>query len=93
MNDATKAFFMSLLKSVVDRAIVAGGVALITNGLLDQAQAANFDQIVSGIVMGLIGLGIGWYRDHGKALMKAKLDEMTKAAQAPHPVAAPIVPK
>lgn len=92
MDPTLKSAAWSLAKSVVDRAVVGAGVALLSHGVLVPAQVTGFDQVVSGLVMIVLGAVVGWYRDHGKALLKAEIDRlntqidaMTKAAQVPHP--------
>lgn len=92
MDATLKSAAWSLAKSVVDRAVVGAGVALLSHGVLVPAQVTGFDQVISGLVMIVLGALVGWYRDHGKALAQAeidrlntKIDAMTKAIQVPHP--------
>lgn len=92
MNDALKMAAVSLVKSIVDRAVVGVGLALLSNGWLTQGQSPGFNEVGSGLIMVVLGAAVGWYRDHGKALMQAeidrlnaKIDAMTKAVQVPHP--------
>lgn len=72
MND----LFTSFLKSVVDRAVAALGVALLTHGWLTASQSSLYEQVASGGAMIIVGALIGWYRDHGKALLKAEIDRL-----------------
>lgn len=88
MNDELKVALTSFAKSVVDRGVVALGVALLSHGVLVPAQVTGFDQVVSGIATILIGAAVGWYRDHGKALVQAEaerlnaqVDSLTKQLQ------------
>lgn len=82
MNDTLKALAWSFAKSIADRGAVALGVALLSHGWLVPAQVTGFDQIAAGAVMIAIGAAVGWYRDHGKALLKAQIDALNAQVDA-----------
>lgn len=82
MNDGLKIAITSLAKSIVDRGVIALGVALISHGWLVPAQATGFDQVVSGAIMIALGAAVAWYRDHGKALLKAEVDNLNAQIDA-----------
>lgn len=82
MNATLKVLAVSFAKSVVDRGVIALGVALLSHGVLVPAQVTGFDQIASGAVMILLGTAVGWYRDHGKALVQAEVNRLNAQVDA-----------
>jgi hypothetical protein len=73
MNSALKTALLAFAKSIVDRGVVASGVALASYGVVDQSDLGNYDYLATGVIMALIGAGIGFYRDYGKQIIKDQL--------------------
>lgn len=82
MNDTLKTLIISFAKTAADRGAIAIGVALLSHGILVPAQVAGFDQILSGLAMLGVGVAVAWYREHGKALLKAECDKLNAQVDA-----------
>jgi len=82
MNDEFKAVAIAFAKSIADRGAIALGMAFLSHGWLVPAQVTGFDQMVAGGIMIVFGALVGWYRDHGKLLLKAEINKLNAQIDA-----------
>jgi hypothetical protein len=83
MDDTTKQILQAALAGLVRHGMTTAAGALVAAGLLQSGDSANFEQIGSGLVLGVVALAWSWWQKAGQAKVAALL----KSAAAP---AAPV---
>ncbi len=82
MDDTTKQIVQAALAGLVRHGMTTAAGALVAAGLLQSGDSANFVQIGTGIVLGVVALTWSWWQKVGQAKVTALL-KSAKTSAAP----------